>query len=152
MSSFSEKIKVFLLVLVVFLVIDLPVILIANKKMYADQFAKINNNDAPSGYTTYINAILSYLFLALGIYYFGVSSNSYMGGLVFGLCVYGVYNATNLATIKNFDLKLAGIDTAWGTFLCLIVTIIASFIAKRFILSTGSFAEIETTTDVDASE
>jgi uncharacterized membrane protein len=95
-----------------------------------------------------MNGSISYFLLAYGIYHFGVSPNSYWGAIVFGLCVYGIYNTTNLATIKNFDQKVAAMDVAWGTFLSLIVMAISSFIANRFILNESSSAE-ETTTDVE---
>lgn len=35
---------------------------------------------------------------------------------VFGLVAYGVYDLTNLATLKIWSVKLALIDMAWGTF------------------------------------
>lgn len=148
MPSFFNLMKVYFVVLTVLLIIDLPVVLAINKKPYADQFAKINNNDSPSGFNVWMNASISYLLLAYGIYYFGVSPNNYWGAMIFGLCAYGVYNTTNLATIKNYDQKLATMDTAWGVFLSLIVMAISSFIANRFILNESA-AEVETTTDVE---
>ncbi len=34
-----------------------------------------------------------------------------------GLVAYGVYDMTNLATIRGWSLKLALVDMAWGTFI-----------------------------------
>lgn len=31
-----------------------------------------------------------------------------------GLCVYGVYDSTNYATLERWDLKVATLDTMWG--------------------------------------
>jgi uncharacterized membrane protein len=37
-------------------------------------------------------------------------------GAVMGLIVYGVYDLTNLATLKGYSLRLALVDMAWGGF------------------------------------
>lgn len=36
-------------------------------------------------------------------------------GALFGLMAYGTYDLTNMATLKSWTWKLAGIDMAWGT-------------------------------------
>lgn len=36
-------------------------------------------------------------------------------GGAFGFVAYGIYNATNYATLKNYDIRTAIIDTLWGT-------------------------------------
>ena len=38
-----------------------------------------------------------------------------------GLCVYAVYDFTNYATLKNYSLKFAVMDSLWGGVLFLIV-------------------------------
>jgi uncharacterized membrane protein len=38
-------------------------------------------------------------------------------GAVFGLCAYGTYDLTNLATLQRWPLRLALVDMAWGTLL-----------------------------------
>lgn len=38
-----------------------------------------------------------------------------LNGALLGLCAYGTYDLTNLATIKGFSLRIALIDMAWGT-------------------------------------
>jgi uncharacterized membrane protein len=144
MSSFLDNIKIFFVVLIVFLAIDLPYILLINNKPYEEMFSKINNKDSPSGTNVYINAAICYVLLAIGIQYFGVSSNSYLGSIIFGLCVFGIYNTTNLATIKNYDQKVAAMDVAWGTFLCLLVMIISSLISNNFILGGKGKVELST--------
>jgi uncharacterized membrane protein len=35
---------------------------------------------------------------------------------LYGFTVYGIYNATNMAIFKAYPLKVALMDTAWGTF------------------------------------
>ena len=38
-------------------------------------------------------------------------------GAVFGLCAYGTYDLTNLATLQRWSFRLTLVDMAWGTFL-----------------------------------
>jgi uncharacterized membrane protein len=37
-------------------------------------------------------------------------------GALLGFVVYGVYDFTNLATLRHYPVKLAIVDVAWGTF------------------------------------
>lgn len=148
-----QEFKVGLVVLVVFLSLDLPMILSINKKMYQTQLKKINRSKKISKRRMLLSAGITYLLLALGIYYFGVKQNSVVNGAVFGLVVYGVYNFTNLATISKYDSKVSVVDTAWGTILCALVTFIVIEINKRFLsvasVSGGSTAQdILTTTEI----
>jgi len=46
------------------------------------------------------------------------------GGLL-GLVVYGVFNATNVAMFQGYDIKVAVMDTLWGTFVYTLVTYVA---------------------------
>ncbi len=38
-------------------------------------------------------------------------------GAILGFCLYGVYNMTNMATLKDWSYELAIGDTIWGTIL-----------------------------------
>jgi len=38
-------------------------------------------------------------------------------GAILGAAIYGVYNATNMATLSQYSLEYAITDTMWGTFL-----------------------------------
>lgn len=49
------------------------------------------------------------------------------GGL-FGLIIYGVFNATNLAMFTNYNIFIALKDTMWGTFAYFITTYITLMI------------------------
>lgn len=142
-----QEFKVGLVVLVVFLSLDLPMILSINKKMYQTQLKKINRSKKISKRRMLLSAGITYLLLALGIYYFGVKQNSVVNGAVFGLIVYGVYNFTNLATISKYDSKVSVVDTAWGTILCALVTFIVIEINKRF-LSVASVSGGATVQDI----
>jgi len=114
----------FFIVLVVFLVLDLPMITYINKDMYKNLFDNINNGSTADSTNIIIGAIVAYLLLAYGLYIFAIKNKSIFNGALFGLVVYGVYNFTNLAVIAKYGLTQSIIDTVWGTILCSMITYI----------------------------
>lgn len=71
------------------------------------------------------SAVVVYALLTAGILFFVVPSvenaglgQAFLKGLVWGVIVYGIYDFTNLATLKSWPLILALADTAWGGFVC----------------------------------
>ena len=48
-----------------------------------------------------------------------------------GLCTYAVYDFTNLATLKNYSLQFAIMDSIWGGVLFAIVFTILKYINNR---------------------
>ena len=131
-GSALNEFKIIGIVLVIFIALDLPMILLINNKMYTDQFLKINGSSY-SGVPVIIFGILCYLTLAFGIYYFGVKQNSYLNAALLGFVVYGTYNFTNLATIKNYEIKTGAVDIVWGTTLCFLVTAISLPVIKMLV-------------------
>lgn len=55
-----------------------------------------------------------------------------LGGLL-GLFAYGTYDLTNLATLKNWSLKLSLIDMAWGLCVSAAASASACALAGRFL-------------------
>ena len=51
-------------------------------------------------------------------------------GALFGAITYGIYDLTNLATLKDYSMKLTAIDMAWGTVLSAAITLIVWLVAK----------------------
>jgi uncharacterized membrane protein len=49
-----------------------------------------------------------------------------------GLVAYGVYDLTNLATLRHWPVKLALVDAAWGTFASTAAGGVAAWVAQRF--------------------
>lgn len=52
----------------------------------------------------------------------------YWGGLV-GLAMYGVFNGTNRAILKNYSMEAFWSDLLWGLFLTITTTYIASYVS-----------------------
>jgi uncharacterized membrane protein len=70
----------------------------------------------------YIPATLVYVLMILAVIYFAILQSkslkeSIWKGAFLGLCIYGVYDLTNLATFDNWTNRMAMQDMAWGTFL-----------------------------------
>ena len=77
-----------------------------------------------------------YVLLAFGIVAFVLPRNfadaSIARGALFGLVVYGVYDLTNLATLRAWPVALTLIDIAWGATASAIATWLVS-LANRII-------------------
>ena len=103
---------------VVFLVVDLIWLGLIAKDLYQKEIGSLLKPDV-----NWAAAIIFYLLFILGLVVFviepGVSANSLgktmLLGAFFGLVTYATYDLTNLATMKNFTLKITLIDLTWGT-------------------------------------
>jgi uncharacterized membrane protein len=92
--------------------------------------------------TDYGPAAIFYLAYAVGIVVFVVAPAADRGGwrraaamgLLFGLISYGVYDLTNLATLKGFTLATAVVDMGWGAF----ATAIAASLGARVATGRGA--------------
>lgn len=74
---------------------------------------------------------ITYLFLILGLNYFIISkSKSVQEAALLGFVIYGVYEFTNISLFKKWSLLTALFDTAWGTVLFALTTIIVYKIMK----------------------
>src|SRR5437667_12803298 len=81
-------------------------------------------------------ALFVYVLLAFGIVAFVLPRNyddaSILRGALFGVVVYGVYDLTNLATLRAWPVLLTMIDIVWGATASAFVTWIVSM-AHRMI-------------------
>jgi uncharacterized membrane protein len=60
-------------------------------------------------------AIACYIFLLFGLYYFIFKDHrSPLEAMLLGLVIYGVYETTTYALLKNWKLQTVLIDTLWG--------------------------------------
>jgi uncharacterized membrane protein len=83
----------------------------------------------------YSSAILCYAFLTILLYYFILKPNRPIrDAFLLGVCVYGVYDTTTYALLKDYPLSLACIDTLWGGLLFAMVTYVYRLILKKITL------------------
>jgi len=50
-------------------------------------------------------------------------------GFLYGVIVYGVYDLTNRATLREWPLRMAAVDICWGGTLCANVTLAATLLS-----------------------
>jgi len=70
-----------------------------------------------------IGAIICYILLAFGLYYFAISktNSSVLDAFLLGLVIYGVFDSTNFVMFKKWDWRVMVIDGIWGGVLFSIV-------------------------------
>ncbi|MBP9771755.1 MAG: DUF2177 family protein [Candidatus Pacebacteria bacterium] len=129
-----HTLKLFIIALGTFLILDGVWLLVVAKGIYARAIGplmleKIN----------YIAVGGVYFFLVVALLYFvilpGLSAGNALlsitlGGALLGFIVYGVYDMTNLATLKGWTLSISLIDMAWGTFVSGVVAGITSYVSR----------------------
>jgi uncharacterized membrane protein len=103
-----------LIIALIILVIDLPYLYVIHP--YYRQIL-------PAMRLSIIPALVTYILLATGIYYFILDSEVPLrSAALLGLIVYGVYDMANMATISTWTLPLSLVDMAWGATLLSITT------------------------------
>jgi len=67
--------------------------------------------------------IAGYLILISSLYYFIIyKKGSFLDAFLLGFFIYGVYETTNMAIFKDWNIYVGLIDLTWGGFLFLITT------------------------------
>ena len=112
--------KLYGIAFLVFFVVDLIWLGLVAKRLYQKEIGQLLKPDV-----NWVAAMIFYALFIAGLAIFvlmpGVDANSLskvmMLGAFFGLVTYATYDLTNLATLKDFTLKITLIDLTWGTFL-----------------------------------
>jgi len=77
-------------------------------------------------------AIICYIFLIFGIYYFIIrEKKSVSDAFLLGLTIYAVYETTTLTLLKNWSYKTAIVDTLWGGVLFALTTYFVYVLQKN---------------------
>jgi uncharacterized membrane protein len=96
---------------IILLVLD-GIFLYANAHMFQLQVAEVQR---VSMQMKPLGAMLCYILLILGLYYFIIRQHKPIkDAVLLGLLVYGVFETTNYALLKNWHFKTMVIDTMWG--------------------------------------
>ncbi len=112
--------------LVTILILDFIWLKLVAAKFYVDRITDVglieNGRIAPN----FPPAGVVYFLLSGGIMYFALPRipadaplwQSFLMGGALGIVIYGVYDFTNSATLKQWPISLAIVDTLWGGFIC----------------------------------
>lgn len=78
-----------------------------------------------------LSTFFCYLFLVSSIYYFLIHKKAnLLDAFLLGFFIYGVYDTTNLAIFKEWNYKVALIDTLWGGILFMTTFYIYNYLLK----------------------
>ncbi len=127
-------IRLFLIALPVFFIIDMVWLVVVAKSFYQKQLGFLMRPDI-----NWAAAILFYLLFISGLIIFVITPamvkqswvHALVYGALFGLVTYATYDLTNLATVKDWPLLVTVIDLVWGSVLAAAVSVITYFIANR---------------------
>ena len=131
--NISFYLKLYLLTIPIFFVIDLIWLGVVAKSFYQKNLKYILSPNV-----NWTAAIIFYLIYIVGILIFAVvpavtkDSLRYavVWGALFGFFTYATYDLTNLALIKDWPLKIVVVDILWGVVLCSTVATLSFFGAK----------------------
>ena len=126
--------KTYGIAFLVFIVIDLIWLVFVAKNLYQKELGYLMG-EKPN----LIAAAAFYLIFITGVVFFVINPALEKGswiyalltGLFFGFVTYATYDLTNLATIKDWPLKITIIDLIWGSSLGGFVSTITYFILKK---------------------
>ena len=120
--------------LVVMLIVDVPWITVIAKSMYSEGIGHLM---APSANVP--AAVAFYLIYVFGLMWFGVAPHAAEPGVlkaagsaaIFGFLAYATYDLTNLATLRDWPLRVTLADMAWGPFVSAVATAAGKFVFDR---------------------
>lgn len=118
-------IKMYIIAFIVFLIIDAIWLGIISKNLYKKELGHLMSKKP-----NFIAAGLFYLLFLVGLVYFVINPciinndlpKLFISSGLFGLITYATYDLTNLATLKDWPLKITIIDLIWGTTLSILVS------------------------------
>ena len=115
----------FLVSAIIFIVIDF-VYLNVMKGYFNNQIKMVQGSPIKMNY---LGAALCYILLIIGINYFIIKpKKSVSDAFLLGIVIYGVYETTNYALLKNWSILTVIIDTLWGGLLFAATTYIVNLL------------------------
>jgi len=120
------SLKLFGILLPVFLVVDLLWLGVVMKNFYNVEMGDLARRDGGALAPRWGAAILVYLLIPAGIVlfvrpYLGSDQpywSAFFCGALFGLVLYGVYDLTNYALLEKWTLRMTIADILWGCTIC----------------------------------
>ena len=118
-----------LLSAIIFITIDF-VYLNVIKDYFINQIKLVQGSEPK---INYLGVALCYIFLIVGINYFIIKPRkSVSDAFLLGIVIYGVYETTNYALLKNWSMLTVIIDTLWGGLLFAFTTYIVNMMRGVF--------------------
>ncbi len=119
-----QMLLILLKILVIFLLLD-SVYLYFAKSIFGEMIVRIQR---VAMQVRWWSAAVVYAFMTILLYWFIIKDRRPVWeATLLGLATYGIYDFTNYATLKNYDLSVAIMDTVWGATLFTLTTWILRF-------------------------
>ena len=120
----------FIIIAIIMLMFDVVYLSTVGSKIFVPMLNKIQKEKMNF---KIIPTIICYLLLVFVLNYFIISEKkSGFDAFILGVCIYGVYETVNLATINKWKNDAAIIDTLWGGTLFYMTTVITYYLKKKF--------------------
>ena len=117
----------FLMLISAILLISFDFVYLNSVKGYLNKQIR-NVQDSPL-VINYLGASLCYLFLVVGLNYFIIKpKKSVSDAFLLGIVIYGVYETSNYALLKNWSIFTVIMDTLWGGLLFASTTYLVNII------------------------
>ena len=98
------------------------------KDFFSKQIQKVQGSKLE---VNFLGVAFCYIFLIFGINYFIIKPNkSVSEAFLLGIIIYGVYETTNYALLKNWSILTVIIDTLWGGILFAATTYLINMLRK----------------------
>ena len=96
------------------------------KDYFLNQIKQVQGSEPK---VNFLGVALCYIFLVAGINYFIIKPHkSVNDAFLLGIVIYGVYETTNYALLKNWSIFTVIIDTLWGGLLFAFTTYIVNLL------------------------
>ena len=131
------NIKLYLLTFVVFLGIDAVWLAKVAPNFYKTNIGHLMTekpNLTAAGIFYFINIFGILIFALIPALNKNSLSTAFLLGALYGLVTYATYDLTNLATLRDWPLKVTLVDITWGTFLSSVTAGVGFLLAKKFLL------------------
>ena len=130
----NRQFLAYLLIIVITLMIDMTYLSFFMKGFYDVQLSAFERT------IRILPALIVWILIPVGIIIFVLPKSkdikkTVLYGAMFGFIVYGVYDFTNYAILKDYSLVMTIVDLIWGTFLCGFVSFIGKIIMKKLQLN-----------------
>ena len=127
--------KLYLLTIPIFFAIDLLWLGVIAKDLYQKNLQHLLSPDVnwPAAFAFYFMYIAGIILFAVKPALADQSvGKAALWGALFGFFTYATYDLTNLATLRDWPIKVVFIDICWGIVLCTLVAS-ASFLVGRWL-------------------
>ncbi|MGE0632667.1 MAG: DUF2177 family protein [Pseudobdellovibrionaceae bacterium] len=129
-----DTLKLFGVSLLSFAILDTIWLGALAKKIYIEKMAAIGRIENGQFHLEFTAVPFVYLLMSAAIVFFVLPrlqntsiTFSFFVGAFMGLIVYGVYDMTNMATLKDWSWSLSLIDMTWGCTIFGLVTLVTKY-------------------------